>query len=303
MARTLKAELRERDPHMVAMLDTFERLGHGHDYYQIFSDLLDYSLGEFGLGTVGQPHDLGRYSPAEQQAFTDMLQAALGYVRTRANLWTGLRSPSGWADPFGTLFETLAGDMKKAAQGLFFTPESLCTMMAQMVVRPDGAPGETLAEPACGSGRLVLAANAVNPGLYCCANDIDPACTKMTALNMAFNGAVGEVSCMDGLWPVEDTWRFGYRVMPLKFVIENLGGLGIAIQAVAAIRSGGQYLKTYVIAPLAFEDCRMAAPAPGSGLPQIVENCAQVRTEHDVPTFEHLCREVLPTGQQGRLFD
>lgn len=286
---------------LATLVQLFERASYRNDYYTTFLHLLDYGIAEFSAGSAHQIPDT--YTQAEKDCFPDMLGAAIAYTRQRANLWTGEHLATGWADPFGALFEAIAGEFKKSAQGLFFTPEHLCTMMAQLVIGPGSTPGQTMAEPACGSGRLVLAAAALNPGLYCCANDIDPACTKMTALNMCLNGVVGEVTCMDGLWPYEEKYRFGFQVVPMLWLLEHLPpGMEELFTAVASLASADEYKKTYCLMPLNFNQARMALhPAPATTA--IAENSAQVRTSEGVPTFEALFKEVIPQGVQGRLFD
>jgi type I restriction enzyme M protein len=59
--------------------------------------------------------------------------------------------------------------------------------------------GKNVNEPACGSGRLVLAANQVAKGNYYICQDLDPICCKMTAINLCFHEIRAEIHCMDSL--------------------------------------------------------------------------------------------------------
>jgi len=85
--------------------------------------------------------------------------------------------------------------MDNDAFGQHFTPHSTCDLMAEILMdsgSPD--PPITIADPACGSGRmLVHAARQVNETTICFGQDKDELCAEMTALNLCFfnmNGVV-----------------------------------------------------------------------------------------------------------------
>lgn len=63
----------------------------------------------------------------------------------------------------------------------YFTPESLTDMMNQIVMP---APGESVCDPCCGSGRMLLSAAKINPEVSIYGEDIDIRCVKMTVINM-----------------------------------------------------------------------------------------------------------------------
>jgi len=292
-----------RDADLSGMVQAFEEASYRNDYYTTFSEFLDYAIAEF---SAGEPHKFSRnFSDKEQGMFPKILEAAILYTRRRANLWTGERRATGWADPFGSLFEAISGNFKKSAQGLFFTPESVCTMISQMVVT-GSRPGQTVCEPACGSGRMILAAAAVNPGLYVCANDIDPACTKMSALNMAMNGVVGEATCMDGLWPGEDRYRFGYQIVPIVAILGEQDEMSAMLLNVKmALGGAADWRKQYVLLPLPYGRAMIAAPdstEQAAPMAQILDQAAQVRTSEGAPTLKSLFEQALPKGKQGQLF-
>ena len=111
---------------------------------------------------------------------------------------------------------------KKGAQQ-FFTPWPICQFMAKSVAdeskkNPVDRPLRIL-EPACGSGRMLLAAlKEFGPKQEYYGVDIDPVCVKMTALNMFLNGMFNsEVMCANFLLP--DDFRFSYRISMLPFGI------------------------------------------------------------------------------------
>lgn len=116
-------------------------------------------------------------------------------------------------DLFGQLYEQMFLLKSKAsANGQFFTPDSLCRLMADVT---DADVGEKesdrglvrVNDPACGSARTLLAHfmkkthdNRALSGLYYYeAADIDLTTCKMAACNMMIHGMQGRVVCQDQL--------------------------------------------------------------------------------------------------------
>ena len=103
---------------------------------------------------------------------------------------------AGWGDLIGGAFEELEISNDRAGQ--FFTPWPVCSLMAQMTYdRGDGDRGRTPAnpimvnDPACGSGRMLLALASCYPpeaifGGYVVltGQDIDELCVKMAKINL-----------------------------------------------------------------------------------------------------------------------
>jgi hypothetical protein len=89
-------------------------------------------------------------------------------------------------DVLGEAYE--AWGMQSEAFGQHFTPHPVCEMKAALVVDDDPAdPPVTIADPACGSGRLlVLAARQTDAPTVCVGEDKDELCAKIAALNACF---------------------------------------------------------------------------------------------------------------------
>ncbi len=64
--------------------------------------------------------------------------------------------------------------------GQFFTPEHITDFMAEIT----GVENETVNDPCCGSGRLLISAGKRNGEARLSGIDLDNRCAKMTALNM-----------------------------------------------------------------------------------------------------------------------
>lgn len=116
-------------------------------------------------------------------------------------------------DVLGTYYE--AHFLKKGTQQ-FFTPWNICMFMAkssfETVEHPEEQEPIRILEPACGSGRMLLAASQVSgKHHHFYGVDIDATCVKMTALNLFLNGLFhSEVACCNFLMP--DDFRFSYRL-------------------------------------------------------------------------------------------
>lgn len=95
------------------------------------------------------------------------------------------------ADLLGVIYEELGMDSDHFGQ--YFTPHNVSEMKAEMVGNVDQEQGRedpyTVADPACGSGRLLIYAarklpSDVDAVFY--GQDKDTTCAKMTALNLCF---------------------------------------------------------------------------------------------------------------------
>jgi type I restriction enzyme M protein len=120
----------------------------------------------------------------------------------------------GWYDMLGDVYMDLASRSKASRMGQFFTPVELCAVIARITLLDDGekSAGKTVLDPAAGSGRLLLAAHALQPKLGTVfAADLDPICAKMCALNMWLHGIRGEVAWMDSL---KQEWYYAWQTHP-----------------------------------------------------------------------------------------
>ena len=116
-------------------------------------------------------------------------------------------------DLFGQLYEQMFLLKSKASSnGQFFTPDSLCRLMAD--ITDDGVEEKVshigpviVNDPACGSARTLLAHfmdktredHALAGMYYYEAADIDLPTCKMAACNMMIHGMQGKVVCQDQL--------------------------------------------------------------------------------------------------------
>lgn len=84
--------------------------------------------------------------------------------------------------------------------GQHFTPHSVCELKAKILSDDVEEPPVTIADPACGSGRLLThAARQYEKKTYCFGRDKDILCAKMSALNACFFNLNAIIICGDSL--------------------------------------------------------------------------------------------------------
>lgn len=271
---SIKRDIGRIHPELKETVEIFDRLAYRWQYSEVFDDLLDYAIRQYLLlptetSIEQEKRYLKKYTPDEHTMFETMFKNLVVLTKPRVNLWAApdSKTNTGWYDPLGSFYEEVSSDGKKSAMGQFFTPTHIVDMMCMMTLGIDRNPkmdaGEpiTIGEPACGSGRMLLAANAIYPGCFSCANDIDGMCAKMTAINMCLNGAVGQVTCGDGLDIKGDSFRFGYSVMPMMLGMQYLKTndeekqLALDLFWSTMMLTNPDIKKTYCLFPLKKEEC------------------------------------------------
>lgn len=177
------------------LLKEFECFAYGQSLHTAFTDLLDWTL-----------------IPFKQYPDTASQQAAFDTYRNHPKVNQLVRLiqlvgelSEGFCDPLGELYMQA---ISNGHNGQYFTPEPMCDMMAIMSV---GNPtdGQSVADCACGSGRMLLSAAKINRHLKLYGADLDITCCKMALLNLLLNSLQGEIAHMNSL--SNDFYR-GYKV-------------------------------------------------------------------------------------------
>lgn len=92
-------------------------------------------------------------------------------------------------DVLGDIF---TGAVTYGEHGQFFTPDSVCQLMAELTAcDDDGTVPKTVNDPACGSGRFLLSVGLKHPSWEFVGQDVDHRCAQMTAINLGLNGLRG----------------------------------------------------------------------------------------------------------------
>jgi hypothetical protein len=114
------------------------------------------------------------------------------------------------SDILGDLYE---GAITYGENGQYFSPETVATFLAKLTVDPDekANDGQTthVNDPACGTGRMLLAAADINPNVELVGVDIDSRCARITAVNLGLRSRYGWVVCGNTL---SGEMQFAYRI-------------------------------------------------------------------------------------------
>ncbi|MCR8559279.1 N-6 DNA methylase [Mucilaginibacter sp. BJC16-A38] len=174
----------------------FEQFAHGQNHASAFSDMLDFFLVSFKW------HDTedGRIKAVNQLRSHPKKDKLLELYAEIGELSEGFR------DPIGALYES---EISKGKNGQFFTPYPICDLLAITTGVGSLEAGKAAYDPACGSGRMLLAAAKINRHLKFYGADIDEVCCKMTVVNMLLNSLTGEVCHIDTL---RNSFFKGYRL-------------------------------------------------------------------------------------------
>jgi type I restriction-modification system DNA methylase subunit len=172
-------------------------LSRTQSLWTVFNDFLDFSL-LFIRWWAQKDSD---YAELEKR-YTNQRQVELMVSAYMAMADIAENGGSGFKDPFGDFYmEYLSNDRN----GQFFTPETVCDMIARIQIGPTLPENATAGDPCCGSGRLLLSAAKINRKAIFYAADIDLACCKMTVLNFLLNTICGEVAWMNTL--TQEHWK------------------------------------------------------------------------------------------------
>lgn len=205
----------------------FEKLCHRWDYSQVFQDFLIISIFSFypdSFSRADRDEAMKRYSDAEKKLFNNLFYCWLHTFAREMEIAEKNGVKKSW-DFFGEYYEVLSSRGKRESLGQFFTPKGVGDLLNALIeCNPTSTvkvPGQYGNDPACGSGRLLIASHVASPGNYLVGEDIDRICCYMTCLNMYMHGCTGEVIWHDSLNP--DSFSGGWLINPFINGRQTLG--------------------------------------------------------------------------------
>jgi type I restriction-modification system DNA methylase subunit len=188
----------------------FDRLASGFEPGKVLDDFLTLSI-----CTLSQDITTGRSRYEDEymtviKSYTEQGKARLvaELFAYMSHLMDRLVRSGADSDILGKLYEE---EISKGKGGLYFTPYPVGQMMAMMTGIVDETEPKRILDPACGSGRLLIAArntSKVSTHTFF-GMDINPSCVKMAAINLFLHGMKGEVLWCNSL--DDDDFRGGYR--------------------------------------------------------------------------------------------
>lgn len=205
-----RRHLETADEHLKALVDLIKAFGYRHRASDVFSDFVEMAALSLSNAVDLAQRDgrearyleiVKKYSREEVDRFPQMLgQLVLTYERRMADVLPGAQAPvrvaGGFGDVLGHTYMLL--EMGNDRAGQFFTPYSVSSMMAAMLITDrDHEVAEhgfiTVMEPTCGAGGMVIAtAEAMHQAghnyqtaMHATCIDIDPRCVHMTYVQLA----------------------------------------------------------------------------------------------------------------------
>jgi hypothetical protein len=196
----------------------FNQMAYRHDFMRAFDDFLTMAICAFSMGRMEPLYldTIKGYSKDELNLFGNLLGSLIVEYENRST------NCGAWYDGLGDFFMDNNSKFGQDARGQFFTPDHICDMMAKITNGDDGLSERKICDPACGSGRMLIAFDRISPKYryenFYVGGDVDLRCVKMCVLNMYLYGLKGAVVHMNSL--SMEIWG-GYRI----FMPET--GLGI----------------------------------------------------------------------------
>ena len=179
----------------------FDKISYGFSEWSVFNDFLDMCIYAFSRGKYEAEYleIVKRYPKEKVNQLAELLSllvlsmtGEINSTETSENKYS-----AGAQDILGELYEQRFSSSKS---GQFFTPQPIADFMA-IAICGDSKEFEhkTVCDPACGSGRMLLAAKKINPYNRFYGADLDETCCKMAAINLFLNGVKGEIAHMNSI--------------------------------------------------------------------------------------------------------
>jgi type I restriction-modification system DNA methylase subunit len=181
--------------HVSNIADPLEEITRaGHDHYSVFDDWVSLIVAAFQRDDKTYNEVLSTYTERDHGSDNapELFAEALGELVTATEETE--------TDILGDAYEEFGASHDGFGQ--HFTPHPVSRMMAQLQMTGDDDPDPpiTVADPACGSGRLLVhAAQQSDKEVACYGTDKDKTCAKMAAINLFLFDIPGTVVHGDSL--------------------------------------------------------------------------------------------------------
>lgn len=156
----------------------------GESFFRIYDDWLALIVAAFAKEEADYMKVMERYGPREagKDHPADHFAKAMGELMLQCQ--TASAKDKTFPDFLGQIYEEESITNKYKSQ--FFTPEPMCQMMAALTMKDLPKQAISVHDPACGSGRCLIAAMPYLPlkdaNYY--GTDLDLTCVHMTTINM-----------------------------------------------------------------------------------------------------------------------
>lgn len=187
-----------------------QKIAHKYSFSRVYDDFIKMSICAFSLGQMEKEYleIAGKYNKDELVLFGHALAEMV-------NEYEQNNLPNGdWKDILGNVYEETNSSFSASGSGQFFTPVSVCKVMAQLTTGTEKCEDEiTVNDCASGSGRNLIAHARLHPlnryRAFYIAQDLDERCVNMSVLNFMMFGMKGVVIHMD---TIQMKIYGGYRI-------------------------------------------------------------------------------------------
>lgn len=188
---------------------------HRADYHQGLNEFLDFLVEFFDISYMSDADGFVRRTIQMKEKSEELFTLSIIWMNKVARAL----EQGKWVDFFGDLYEEMYLSRGKAsALGQFFTPCDVADLLCDVVKQGDA---RTVNDPACGSGRMLLAhfAKSDKKGYYV-GEDLDVMAVKMCALNLMMHGAQGKVVQHNTLTN-PTTYDYGFELNEVRYPIST----------------------------------------------------------------------------------
>lgn len=177
-----------------------QKIAHRYSFSNVYDDFLKMAICAFSLGKMEKEYEqiAGKYSKDELQLFGQALAEMINEYDQHTT------ACGEWQDILGNVFEETNSSFSAGSSGQFFTPVSICKLMASFVTGTEPCDeGVTVNDCSSGSSRNLIAHSRMNPinryRAFYVAQDLDERCVNMSVLNFIMFGMKGVVIHMNTL--------------------------------------------------------------------------------------------------------
>lgn len=177
-----------------------QKIAHRYSFSSVYDDFLKMAICAFSYGKMEKEYEqiAGKYSKDDIVLFGHALAEMINEYDQHST------SCGEWDDILGNVFEETNSSFSASGSGQFFTPVSLCKMMAALTTGTDPCNDDIIVNDcASGSSRNLIAHSRMNPmnryRAFYVAQDLDERCVNMSVLNFIMFGMKGIVIHMNTL--------------------------------------------------------------------------------------------------------
>jgi type I restriction-modification system DNA methylase subunit len=182
----------------LGLTKVLQKISNRHQFSNVFDDFMQMAICAFSMGKMEDVYlkIASNYNKEDLQIFGEALSAMIDEYEM------GMNNDGDWIDILGNVFEETNSKFEASGAGQFFTPESICKIMAQITSGTDECEENiTVNDCSSGSSRNLIAHSRLHPknrfNTFYVAQDLDERCVKMSVLNFFMYGMKGIVIHMN----------------------------------------------------------------------------------------------------------